>query len=77
MLTRVRSQAGVTLLELLVVLGILALIAGIIAPQVLGYFGKAKTEAAKLQINALQNALDLYFLENGSYPRQEVGLEAS
>jgi general secretion pathway protein G len=69
-------QAGFTLLELLVVLGILALLATFAAPQVLRYLGKARTEAAKIQLNAIASALELYALDNGRYPPQQVGLTA-
>jgi general secretion pathway protein G len=69
-------QAGFTLLELLVVLGILALLATFAAPQVLRYLGKARTETAKLQINAITSAVELYSLDNGGYPPQQVGLSA-
>lgn len=68
------GQAGFTLLELLVVLGIIALLATVAAPQVLQYLGKARTETAKAQISAISTALELYALDNGSYPPQQVGL---
>ena len=71
-----RGEAGFTLLELLIVLGILALLAGIATPQVLRYLGKARTEAAKVQINAIASALELYALDNGTYPPAQTGLGA-
>jgi len=74
--TRATGEAGFTLLELLVVLGILGLLAAFAAPQVMSYLGKARTEAAKLQINAIASALELYSLDNGDYPLQQVGLSA-
>jgi len=70
------GQAGFTLFELLVVLGILALLATFAAPQVLRYLGKARSETAKIQINALASAVELYALDNGGYPPQQVGLSA-
>jgi len=73
---RRRGQEGFTLLELLVVLGILALLATFAAPQVLRYLGRAKSETAKLQINAIASAVELYALDNGGYPPQQVGLQA-
>lgn len=73
---RVNAEAGFTLLELLVVLGILALLATFAAPQVLRYLGKARTDAARLQINAISSALELYALDNGAFPAQQVGLGA-
>ena len=76
MRARMRRDAGFTLLELLVVLGIIALLATIAAPQVLQYLGKARTETAKAQISAISTALELYALDNGGFPPQQVGLSA-
>jgi general secretion pathway protein G len=70
------GQAGFTLFELLVVLGILALLATFAAPQVLRYLGKARSETAKIQINAIASAVELYALDNGGYPPQQIGLGA-
>ena len=69
-------EAGYTLLELLVVLGIIVLVATIAAPQVLRYLGKARTETAKAQISAVSTALELYALDAGGFPPQQVGLQA-
>ena len=71
-----RRAGGFTLLELLVVLGILGLIAAFAAPRVIGYFGRAKTDAARVQIDGLGTALDLYRLDVGQYPTQAQGLAA-
>jgi general secretion pathway protein G len=73
---RVRPDAGFTLIELLIVLGILALLASLVAPQVFRYLGKARTETAKVQINAISSALELYALDNGAYPPSQIGLRA-
>ena len=73
---RVDREAGFTLIELLVVLVILGLLAGVAAPPVLRYLGRAKTDTAKIQIQSLSNALDLYRLDVGRYPSQEEGLQA-
>ena len=70
------SDSGFTLLELLVVLGIIALLATVAAPQVLQYLGKARTETAKAQVSAISTALELYALDNGSFPPQQTGLSA-
>lgn len=59
---------GFTLLELLVVLVILGLIGSIAAPQVFKWLNKANVDAARIQISALSNGVDLYRLEVGSYP---------
>jgi general secretion pathway protein G len=68
--------AGFTLIELLVVLVILGLLAAFAAPQVLKYLGRAKTDAARAQVQNIASILDLYRLEVGSYPSQRDGLEA-
>jgi general secretion pathway protein G len=73
---RRNAEAGFTLLELLVVLGILALIAAIGYPQVLRYMGAARTETAKAQLSALATSLELYALDNGGFPSQQAGLNA-
>ena len=70
----VSSESGFTLLELLVVMGIVALLATIAGPQVLRYLGKARTETAKAQIAAISTALELYALDNGTFPPQQLGL---
>lgn len=63
-----RRQLGFTLLELLVVLAILGLIATFAAPQVLKWLSGAKSDAARIQIEALGTGIDLYRLEVGNYP---------
>jgi len=73
---RAGTDAGFTLIELLIVLGILALLASLAAPQVLRYLGKARTEAAKIQISAISSAIELYALDNGVYPPPQLGLSA-
>ena len=67
---------GFTLLELLVVLGIIAMLAGIVGPQVMKHLGGAKTKTAKVQIEDLAAALDMYRLDVGRYPSSEQGLLA-
>ena len=71
-----RRQAGFTLIELLVVLVILGLLAGLVGPKVLGYLDSSRTKTAHLQIEELGAALDLYKLDNGSYPDGAQGLAA-
>jgi general secretion pathway protein G len=70
------SERGMTLLELLVVLAILALVIGIAAPRVIGYLSKAKSDTALLQMRQLVSALNLYRLDVGSYPTEQEGLQA-
>ena len=75
-LRRGRSDAGYTLLELLVVMGILTVLTAVATPQLMGYFGKAKTQSVQLQIENIGTALELYYMENGSYPSSSTGLNA-
>ncbi len=70
------GQKGFSLIELLVVLAILGLLAGLVGPQVMKFVGGSKTKTAKLQIEDLGAALDLYRLEVGLYPNSSEGLEA-
>lgn len=71
-----RKQQGFTLLELLVVLGIIAMLAGLVGPQVMKHMGESKVKAAKVQIEDLAQTLDMYKLDVGSYPTSEQGLNA-
>ncbi len=71
-----RREAGFTLLELLVVLAILGLLIGLVAPRVLGVFGTAKEKIARLNIAGLGTDLDMYKLDVGSYPTTDQGLQA-
>ncbi len=71
-----RRDAGFTLLELLVVLMVLALLAGLVAPRVLGYLEGARRDTAALQIRRLTTALEYFRLDAGRYPTAEEGLAA-
>ncbi len=71
-----RSTRGFTLVELLVVLAILGLLAGLVGPQVMKFLGSSKTKTTRLQIEDLGATLDLYRLETGRYPSSAEGLEA-
>jgi general secretion pathway protein G len=70
------SQAGFTLIELMVVVVIIAILAGLIVPRFMGETDKAKQAKAKMQIESLESALKIYKLDNGSYPTTEQGLKA-
>jgi general secretion pathway protein G len=70
------GERGFTLIELLVVLAILGLLAGLVAPRVLDYFARAKTDTARLQVENLATALDLFRLDVGRYPTAQEGLAA-
>ena len=67
---------GFTLIELLVVLVILGLLAGLVGPQVMKYVGGAKSDTARLQIEDIGAALDLFYLDNSRYPSSNEGLQA-
>ena len=69
-------EAGFTLVELLVVLTILVLLASLIGPRVISYIGSSKTKTAKVQIESLSAALQLYRIDNGRYPTTSEGLRA-
>ncbi|WP_407279408.1 type II secretion system major pseudopilin GspG [Aromatoleum evansii] len=67
---------GFTLLELLVVLVVLGLLAGLVAPKYFSQLGKSEVKAARAQVEGLVKALDLYRLDTGHYPSTEQGLTA-
>src|SRR3979490_1575243 len=73
---RRNSQAGFTLVEILVVITIIGLIMALVGPRVLGYLGESKAKAAKIQIESFSSALDLYYLDLGRYPTSTEGLAA-
>lgn len=73
---RADRQAGFTLIELLVVLVIIGLLATLVAPNFIGQSEKAKPKAARVQLENLRNALDMFQLDVGRYPTTEEGLEA-
>ena len=67
---------GFTLIELLVVLAILGLLIGLVTPQVMKYLGRAKTDTARVDVQNIGVALDLFRLDLARYPTQEEGLKA-
>jgi general secretion pathway protein G len=71
-----RRQRGFTLIELLVVLAIIGLLAGLVGPQIIKHLGESKTKTARLQIEELASALDMYRLDVGRYPAGDEGLAA-
>ncbi|MEW5893702.1 MAG: type II secretion system major pseudopilin GspG [Pseudomonadota bacterium] len=70
------GAAGFTLLELLVVLVIIGLLVGYVAPRFFSQVGKSEVKVARAQIKALEDALDQYRLDIGRYPSTEQGLPA-
>ena len=73
---RRRDERGFTLLELLVVLAILGLLIGLVAPAALRQLGSAKEKIAHQTIERLASVLDIYKLDVGTYPTTEQGLQA-
>lgn len=71
-----RSDAGLTLLELLVVVTILVVLTVAIGTVALNYLGSAKSDAARLQMTQIETGLDLYRLDMGQYPSGQEGLDA-
>ena len=69
-------QRGFTLLEIMVVIVILGILASIVVPNLMGNKEKADRQKAVTDIVALENALDMYKLDNSRYPTTEQGLEA-
>jgi len=73
---RRQSERGITLIEMLVVVTIIALFAALVAPRMLGQADKAKRTAAHAQVNSFMTALGAYKLDTGTYPPTDVGLQA-
>jgi general secretion pathway protein G len=71
-----RSQAGFTLIEIMVVMVIIAILASLIVPRVINRPDEARRVAARSDIATLDQALKLYRLDNGRYPTTEQGLSA-
>ena len=71
-----KSEAGFTLVEMLVVITIIGLVVALVGPRVLGYLSDSRIKTAKIQIESFAAALDLYYLDNGTYPAANEGLTA-
>ena len=71
-----RGQGGFTLIEILVVVVILGILASIIVPKIMKRPEEARRTKAKMDIKAIETALNLYRLDNGVYPSTEQGLDA-
>lgn len=69
-------QAGFTLVEIMVVVIIIGLLAGIVVPNVMDNLDKANVQKARADFSSLQTALKLYRIDNFNYPTTEQGLEA-
>lgn len=71
-----RARAGFTLIEMLVVIIVIGLLAGLVGPRILGRVSEARSATARTQIELLGLALDNYRLDNGGYPTTEENLAA-
>src|SRR5438105_13090635 len=76
MSNRRRSQRGITLIEMLVVVTIIALFAALVAPRFFGQADKARRTSTHVQINNFMTALGAYKLDTGTFPTTEQGLQA-
>jgi general secretion pathway protein G len=73
---RKRGESGFTLIELMVVIVILGILAGLIIPRIMGRPDEARRAKARMQIESIETALKLYKLDSGNYPTTEQGLQA-
>lgn len=73
---KMQKQAGFSMIELMVVIVILGILATLVVPQVFGQREQATRQKAVSDITALENAMEMYRLDNGVYPTTEQGLEA-
>ena len=70
------SQSGFTLIEIMVVIVILAILAGLVVPKVVGQSDKARVKTTETALATVSNALDMYKVDNSRYPTTAQGLEA-
>ena len=68
------GEAGFTLVEMLVVLAIIGMLTALVGPQVMNYLGRAKIDTARVEVQNLGTALDLFRLDLGRYPTEQEGL---
>ena len=74
--SRRKLQSGITLIEMLVVVTIIALFAALVAPRMMGQADKARRTQAHAQVNSFMTALGAYKLDTGTYPSTDMGLAA-
>ena len=75
-MNKLTNRGGFTLIEIMVVIVILAMLAALVGPRLMGRTDDAKVTDARVQIKNIETALKLYKLDNGSYPSTEQGLGA-
>lgn len=73
---RIRTSYGFTFLEIMVVVAILAILAGLTIPRFVGQAEEARKTKAVVQMKEIMKTLELYRLDNGQYPTTEQGLQA-
>ena len=73
---RRHAKSGVTLLEVMIVLAVIALIVGFGAPRLMESFGRAKSQAAEVAMANLKGAVQLFYIDTGRYPTTGEGLSA-
>ena len=73
---QLNNKAGFTLIEIMVVIVILAMLAALVGPKLIGRTDDAKIQTTRTQISNMETALKLYKLDNGTYPSTEQGLNA-
>ncbi|USD23499.1 type II secretion system major pseudopilin GspG [Microbulbifer variabilis] len=71
-----RRSGGFTLIEVMVVIVILGVLGAMVVPSVLGKTGEARMKAARVDLRAIETALDMYRMDNFVYPSSDQGLEA-
>jgi len=70
-----KNEDGMTMIEIMIVVTIIAIIAGLAASQFMGQLDNAKVKAAKIEIQTFSNAVDRYRAMNDSYPSTDEGLQ--
>lgn len=70
------KERGFTLIEIMIVIVIIGILGALIVPNIIGRSGQARVAAAKSDLNSLAAALELYYLDNSSFPSTQQGLEA-
>jgi general secretion pathway protein G len=73
---KLKDDRGFTLIEIMVVVVILALLAALVGPRIMGRSDDAKIADAKVQVRNLESALKFYKLDNGAYPTTDQGLQS-
>ncbi len=71
-----RNEQGFSLIELMIVIGILGLLIGLVGPKLISNFDKAKVDTSRVQMKQIATTLKNYRLDCGNYPNTDQGLEA-